>query len=232
MTKEFRRLGHNAFSCDIIECSGGHPEWHIMQNVLPLLNGDCVFKTMDGTEHKIDGKWDMILAFPPCTYLTVAGNRYFNIERYGEKAVERIKKSQEGAAFFMEFVEADCKRIAIENPVGRMNTLYRKPDQIINPFNFGHPISKKTCLWLKGLEPLIHTNEVEPEIIHSKGKSGGYSGPSWYVTDENGKILSWKDPRTARARSKTYPGVAKAMAEQWGGAVNENNSVRKNTQAP
>ena len=97
-----------------------------------------------------------------------------------------------------------------------MNTLYRKPDQIIHPFNFGHPVSKKTCLWLKNLPMLEHTEEVKPEIIHSKGKSGGYSGPSWYAKDENGKILSWNDPRTAKERSKTYPGIAKAMAEQWG----------------
>lgn len=217
VTKELRKLGHEAYSCDIIECSGGHPEWHIVQDVLPLLDGNCEFVSMEGQHHTLDGKWDMIIAFPPCTYLTVAGNRYFNVERYGEKAKERIKKSEEAADFFMRFANADCERIAIENPVGRMNTLYRKPDQIINPFNFGHPVAKKTCLWLKGLLPLEHTEEVEPEIIHSKGKSGGYSGPSWYVTDENGKILSWKDPRTAKVRSKTYQGVAKAMAEQWGG---------------
>ena len=221
VTIELRRLGHEAYSCDIQECSGGYPEWHIMQDVLPLLNGDCCFKTADGMEHTIEGRWDMILAFPPCTYLTVAGNRYFNVERYGEKALERIKNSQEAAQFFMKFANADCDKIAIENPVGRMNTIFRKPDQIINPFNFGHPVSKKTCLWLKGLPLLKHTEEVEPEIIHSKGKSGGYSGYSWYVTDENWKILSWKDPRTAKARSKTYPGIAKAMAEQWTGPVNE-----------
>lgn len=231
VTKELRRLGHNAFSCDIIECSGGHPEWHIQQDVLGILNpwecGVCEdgsstihgieFDTADGMRHFVGGAWDMIIAFPPCTYLTVAGNRYFNVERYGDKARERIKLSNEAADFFMQFVNADCERIAIENPVGRMNTLYRKPDQIIHPFNFGHPVSKKTCLWLKGLPLLEHTEEVEPEVIHSKGKSGGYSGPSWYVTDDDGKILSWKDPRTARARSKTYSGIAKAMAEQWAG---------------
>ena len=217
VTKELRRLGHEAYSCDIIDQSGGHPEWHIMQDVLPLLNGNCVFTTTDGAAHAVAGKWDMLIAFPPCTYLTVAGNRYFNVERYGEKALDRIQKSKEAADFFMQFVEADCDLIAIENPVGRMNSQYRKPDQIINPYNFGHPVAKKTCLWLKGLSPLKHTEEVEPELIHSKGKSGGYSGPSWYVTDEDGKILSWKDPRTAKARSKTYPGIAKAMAEQWAG---------------
>lgn len=219
VTKELRRLGHEAYSCDIIECSGGHPEWHIQQDVLPLLNGFCEFNTDDGECHMVFGKWDMILGFPPCTYLTVAGNRYFNVERYGEKALQRIKNAEEAAEFFMKIANADCDKIAIENPVGRMNTLFRKPDQIIHPFNFGHPVSKKTCLWLKGLPLLKHTEEVEPEIIHSKGKSGGYSGPSWYVTDEDGKILSWKDPRTAKARSKTYLGVAKAMAEQWAGVV-------------
>lgn len=201
VTIELRKLGHEAYSCDIIPCSGGHPEWHLQVDALELLKM----------------KWDMIIAFPPCTYLTVAGNAYFNVERYGDKALERIEKSKEAAEFFMQFANADCDKIAIENPVGRMNTLYRKPDQIIHPYHFGHPVSKKTCLWLKGLPVLSHTDEVEPEIIHSKGKSGGYSGPSWYVTDENGKILSWKDPRTAKARSKTYSGIAKAMAEQWAG---------------
>lgn len=212
---EFRRLGQEAYSCDIIECSGGHPEWHIMGDVLPLIDGNCSFQTMDGTGHAVSGRWDLIIAHPPCTYLTVAGNAYFNVERYGDKAIERMKKSQEAAEFFMKFVNADCDKIAIENPVGRINTLYRKPDQIIHPYHFGHPVSKKTCLWLNGLPLLKHTDVVEPEILHSKGKSGGYSGPSWYVTDENGKILSWKDPKTAKERSKTFPGIARAMAEQW-----------------
>jgi hypothetical protein len=231
VTIELRKLGHEAFSCDIIECSGGHPEWHIQQDVLTILEPEPVpfsddsgigFFTDDGEWHYIEGKWDMILAFPPCTYLTIAGNRYVNVERYGQKALERIENQKAGAEFFMRFVNADCDKIAIENPVGKMNTWYRKPDQIINPFNFGHPVSKKTCLWLKGLPLLKHTEEVEPERIHSKGKSGGYSGPSWYVTDDNGKILSWKDPRTAKARSKTYPGIAKAMAEQWAGEADGN----------
>lgn len=215
VTKELRALGHEAYSCDIIEHSGGHDEWHIMQDVVPLLNGNCEFETMDGVLHKIDGKWDLIIGFPPCTYLTVAGNKYFNVEKYGDKARERIRLSEEAADFFMKIANADCDKIAIENPVGRMNTRWRKPDQIIHPYHFGHPISKKTCLWLKGLPKLEYTDVVEPEIIHSKGKSGGYSGPSWLVYDENGKILSYKDPRVAKARSKTYPGVAKAMAKQW-----------------
>jgi site-specific DNA-cytosine methylase len=217
---EFRKLGHEAYSCDIEPCSGGHEEWHIQTDVLPLLNGNCSFQTVDGVEHKIDGKWDLIIAHPPCTYLTVAANRYYNIERYGEKAIQRFEKRKQAIEFFMRFVNADCEKIAIENPVGIISTEYRKPDCIIQPFQFGSPVSKKTCLWLKGLKPLKPTEIVEPEIIHSKGKSGGYSGTSWCVRDENGKILSWKDHRVKKERSKTYPGIAKAMAEQWGGVIN------------
>lgn len=114
----------------------------------------------------------------------------------------------------MMFVNANCKRIAIENPIGYMNTHYKKPDQIIHPYQFGDPVRKPTCLWLKGLRPLVPTKVVEPEII-SDGKTT-YSGPAYYATDENGKILGWNDPRTAKARSKTYPGIAQAIAEQWG----------------
>lgn len=213
--KAFRSKGHEAYSCDILECSGGHPEWHIMQDVLEILKGGQ-FNTMDGTEHHVN-RWDLIIAHPPCTYLTVAANKYYNEDVYGEKARERKKLREAAIGFFMAFVNADCDQIAIENPVGVISTRYRKADQIIHPYQFGHPVSKKTCLWLKNLPLLKPTDIVEPEIIHSKGRTGGYSGPSWYVTDENGKILSWKDPRTARARSKTYPGIARAMAEQWGG---------------
>lgn len=211
----FRERGHNAFSCDIEPCSGGHPEWHIMQDVIPLLNGRCSFKTMDGIEHSIDGKWDLIIAHPPCTYLTVAANKLYNIEKYGEKAVKRLEDREKAIEFFMEFVNADCERKAIENPIGVISTRYRKPDQIIQPYQFGHPVRKSTCLWLYNLPKLKPTNIVDFECIHSNGKSGGYSGPSWIVKDENGKILSYKDPRVAKARSKTYEGVAKAMASQW-----------------
>lgn len=117
----------------------------------------------------------------------------------------------------MEFVNADCDKKAIENPIGVISTRYRKPDQIIQPYWFGHPVRKSTCLWLYNLQPLVPTDVVPYECIHSKGKSGGYSGPAWVVKDENGKILSYKDPRVSRIRSKTYPGIAKAMAEQWAG---------------
>ena len=208
VTIEFRKLGHNAFSCDIIDCSGGHPEWHIKQDVLPLLNGNCSFQTVDGVLHTIDSKWDMIIAFPPCTYLTVTGNRWFNVERYGEKAIRRYKDREQAIKFFMSFANANCDRIAIENPVGIMSTEWRKPNQIINPWLFGDAFEKKTCLWLKGLPELTPTNIVD--IPPRKKFDSGKTMPSWYAE-------AWHLPKEERAklRSKTFPGIAKAMAEQW-----------------
>ena len=184
--------------------------------MLPNHMGGCEFLTQNGEKHSIDGPWDLIIAHPPCTYLTVSGNAWFNDNKYCTKAKARWKDRVDGIGFFMDFVVCNAKRIAIENPVGIMSNVYRKPDQIIQPYEFGHPVAKKTCLWLKGLKPLKATNIVEPERIHSKGKSGGYSGAGWYAKDENGKILGWNDPRTAKERSKTFEGIAKAMAEQWG----------------
>lgn len=215
VTIEMRRLGHNAFSCDIQECSGGHPEWHILGDVLPLINGRCRFQTMDGNWHEIESAWDLLIAFPPCTFLTVTGNRWFNIERYGEKAFQRHLDRAKAIDFFIAFAEADCERIAIENPVGVMSTEYRKPDQIISPNYFGDHARKKTCLWLKGLHPLVPTDVVDPGEI----RPGGYSvaAGAYYARDENGKSLRWSDPRTAKIRSKTFPGIARAMAEQWAG---------------
>lgn len=221
VTKELRRLGHEAFSCDIIECSGGHPEWHIMQDVLGVLKPrqhtmidwekDYIrFETMDGEVHWIKNRWDMIIAFPPCTYLTVTGNRWFNVERYGEKAIQRHKDREEAIKFFMAFADADCDKIAIENPIGIMSTTWRKPNQVINPYEFGDPFEKKTCLWLKGLPELKPTNIVEkPPRKHF---DSGKSMPSWYAE-------AWHLPKEERAklRSKTFPGIAKAMAEQWAG---------------
>lgn len=201
-------MGHEAYSCDIVPCSGGHPEWHICQDVLPLLNGKCKFKTVDGTEHEITDKWDMIIAFPPCTYLTVTGNRWFNVERYGDKALQRIKDRKNAIEFFMSFANADCNMIAIENPVGIMSSEWRKPNQIINPYEFGDPFEKKTCLWLKGLPNLKPTNIVD--VPPRKQFKSGKSMPAWYAD-------AFKLPKEERAklRSKTFPGIAKAMAEQW-----------------
>ena len=205
--KAFRALGHEAYSCDIQEPSGGHPEWHIQADVLPLLNGDCTFTTMDGVEHRIDGKWDLIIVFPPCTDLAASGARHFAKKR----ADGRQQRSIE---FFMKFVNADCEQIAIENPIGVMSSEYRKPDQIIQPYQFGHNARKSTRLWLKNLPLLTPTNIVDPGQIDKNGFSRGASLD--YATDENGKILRWNDSRTAKIRSKTFPGIAKAMAEQWG----------------
>lgn len=206
---EFRKLGHEAYSCDIEPCSGGHPEWHIQDDVLPLLNGNCDFKTANGDMYHLIGKWNMIIAFPPCTYLTVTGNRWFNIEKYGEKAIKRQKDREEAIKFFMALANADCEKIVIENPVGIMSSEWRKPDQIINPFEFGDAFEKKTCLWLKGLPKLKSTDVVAPPP--RKQFDSGKSMPAWYAE-------CWQLPKEERAkiRSKTFPGIAKAMAEQWG----------------
>jgi hypothetical protein len=221
VTIELRRLGHEAYSCDIIECSGGHPEWHIKDDVLPLLNPDvhtlhdCQyfgfhFRTMDGIKHRVRGKWDMIIAFPPCTYLTVTGNRWFNVERYGEKAIQRQKDREEAIKFFMAFANADCDRIAIENPIGVMSTAYRKPNQVIHPYMFGDPERKGTCLWLKGLPELKPTDIVEPNVIVYKNGKGTDS--PWHMN-----TMGLPKEERAKLRSKTFHGIAKAMAEQWAG---------------
>ena len=213
VTIELRKLGHEAFSCDIIKCSGGHPEWHIMQDVLPLLNGRCNFKTMDGIEHSIDGKWDMIIAHPPCTYLTNAGARW--LWAGGKLNEERYKKGMEARKFFMRFIEADCPRIAVENPIP--SAVYELPTytQIIQPYEYGHPHTKKTCLWLKGLPPLQPTEIVKPEKGRRfQQKNGNWRYSCWEMDQRGGK-------ERARERSKTFHGIAKAMAEQWAGPVNE-----------
>lgn len=214
----FRERGHEAYSCDIVECSGGHPEWHIKGDVLPLLNREddgnngwhnIHFRTMDGQKHCVE-KWDMIIAFPPCTYLTVTGNRWFNVERYGEKAIQRHKDREDAIKFFMAFANADSDKIAIENPIGIMNSHFRKPDQIIQPYEFGHPARKATCLWLKNVPKLIPTEIVQPEVYSYVAANGKVKTDSKWRSQLNGEDR-------AKHRSKTFPGVAKAMAEQWGG---------------
>lgn len=205
----FRAAGHEAYSCDILPCSGGYPEWHIMGDVLEVLDGHCMFNTMDGKYHWLDRSWDMIIAFPPCTYLTITGNRWFNVDRYGQKALERAEKRKEAIWFFMFIAEANCERIAIENPVGVMSTVWRKPTQIVHPYFFGDPERKKTCLWLKGLEPLQPTNIVEPRLISYKNGKGTDS--PWHM-----ESMNLPADERSRIRSKTFPGLAAAMADQWG----------------
>lgn len=217
VTKELRRLGHEAYSCDILPPSGGHPEWHIMQDVLPLLNGRCKFTTMDGQAHEISERWDMIIAHPPCTYLSNVCTRGFSLKcEPAEKVIERWKSRAYAVAFFMHFVLADCERIAVENPVGFMNTAYKKPSQIIDPYMFAEStkdslnyVTKRTCLWLKGLAPL-KTNALPRPLL-----------PKRVTRDGKLKSICWEETVStdrARNRSKTFPGIARAMAEQWGRA--------------
>ncbi len=185
VTKEFRMLGHEAYSCDILPTSGDHPEWHLQQDVEPLLKDD----------------WDLIIAFPPCTHLAVSGAAWFEQKRLDGR-------QQQGIDFFMLFTDLSCEKVAIENPVGIMSSNYRKPDQIIQPYEFGDPYSKKTCLWLKGLPKLLPTNQVKPEP--RKVFKSGNSMPAWYA-DAWGK----SPEERSKIRSKTFPGIARAMAEQW-----------------
>lgn len=207
--KAFREKGHEAYSCDIMDCSGNHPEWHIKGDVLPLLRGgDYFFKTADGKRHYVE-MWDLIIAHPPCTYLCMSGQKHCNVDVYGEKAKERIKERDKAIEFFMEFVKAHCDKIAIENPVGIMTRNYRKADQYIQPLQFGHPTSKKTGLWLKGLPKLVPTNIVEQEF-HISGT--GRKWDKWFWESSLIHPLSER----SKFRSKTFDGIAKAMAEQWG----------------
>lgn len=214
VTIELRKLGHEAYSCDIEPCSGGHPEWHLDDDVNKFIKG---FKEITEDGRLVFRKWDMILAFPPCTYLTNTGNSWFNIEKYGEKAIERYALRDKAVDFFMLFVNADCPKIAIENPIGHMSTRYRKPDQIIHPYYFGDPERKSTCLWLKGLEPLKHdeSTHVDPSDNIIKYKNGKGTDSRWHV-----ETMKLPPKDRAKARSKTFPGIAKAMAYQWAGKVN------------
>lgn len=209
---EMRKLGHEAYSADIQEPSGGHPEWHILGDVLPLINGNCKFTTMEGKQHKITGKWDLLIAHPPCTYLSAVTTRHLSLKcTPPEKVVERFWKLAESAIFFMQFALADCDKICVENPMGYMSRLWRKPDQIVHPYYFADSVEdienyhkKRTCFWLKGLEPLERLNTLPPP------PPLGYS--------KSGNPLNFEEKATgdrAKTRSKTFLGIAKAMAEQW-----------------
>ena len=212
--KAFRAKGHEAYSCDLQECSGGHPEWHYTGDVLPLLNGNVTFLTDGGGTAVIDGEWDLIIAHPPCTYLSNVATRSFSLRcTPPEKVVWRWEQRAKAAVFFMYFALADCQRIAVENPVGFMNTAFRKPDQIVHPYMFADGeydkeqyVTKATCLWLKGLPQLITNNLPKPD------------NRKIYGTTPSGKSRTWEDTfsRSGKIRSKTFPGIAKAMAEQWG----------------
>ena len=210
VTIELRKLGHEAYSCDIIECSGGHPEWHIMQDVLPLLDGNCDFMSVDGKSHRINGKWDMIIAFPPCTHLSSSG-------QWAYKKGKDINLKLEAISFFMAFANAPCDKIAIENPVGVMSSEWRKPNQIIHPWMFGDMASKQTCLWVKGLPNLTPAVTEKPEFEYHEGidkRTGKKKRMEKWMYDI--RCISDRKKR-AEIASKTFPGIAKAMAEQWAG---------------
>lgn len=190
ITIAMRKAGIEAYSCDLLECSGGHPEWHIQDDILKVLNHG----------------WSMMIAHPPCTYLSSAGNGWFNEEKYGDKARHRKELRQQALDFFLLLYNSNIPKICIENPLGYINSHFRKPDQIIHPYYFGDPESKRTCLWLKNLPKLKITNLVEPNN---------------YGIDKRGKKITWSDhfgetKDRSKIRSKTFPGLAAAMANQWG----------------
>ena len=224
VTSEGRRLGHEVYSCDILPCSGGHPEWHIQGDVLPLLNGRCSFKTMDGVEHEIRGRWDMIIFHPPCTFLTNTGNRWFNEEIYGEKAKQRKEDREKAAEFFMAGWEADCDIVVIENPIGYMSSYFRKPDQIVHPYYFAENEDdencerKATCLWFRGVSPLKYSIKFQPRII--KYKNGKGTDSPWHM-----ETMKLPPNERSRARSKTYSGLARAMMKQWAGECSDEKEV-------
>ena len=198
--KRFRELGHEAFSCDIQECSGGHPEWHYKDDVFEII--------------KLG--WDMMIAFPPCTHLAVSGARHFEQKR-------KDGRQQDGIDFFMAIINAPIKKIAVENPMGIMSTIYKKPSQIIQPYYFGDEAQKTTCLWLKNLPPLYHnsmpnlfdnvvTHSSKGEMIEFISKKGVKKRqPKWYAD-----ALKLKPNERSKVRSKTFTGIAQAMANQWG----------------
>lgn len=207
----FRERGHEAWSCDIQECSGGHPEWHICGDVLPVLNGDCTFITQDGHTHTHTGRWDLIIAHPPCTYLSNAGAARLYKIIDGETYINRnrFEKGMDAKEFFTQFLNANCERIAIENPTP--SGVYRlpKPTQAIQPYEYGHEFMKRTCLWLKGLPMLKPTNIVKP-----KGSWVSCGSKNADGSPRSNKGETFRDSYT---KSKTFPGIARAMAEQWGG---------------
>lgn len=224
VANSFRELGHRAFSCDIQECSGGHPEWHIVGDVLPLLDGHCNFKTQDEKCHKVNDKWDLIIAFPPCTHLAVSGAPHFTEKRKDGRQLQ-------GVWFFCQFFMADCDHVCVENPVNIMSGDYVRgyyryhaqkygfpasPTQKIHPWMFGDNFAKTTCLWLNGLPKLEQYVYEQPELEWKEwtdGKTGRKKRQAkWYYDAlANSKT---KEERS-KVRSKTFPGVAKAMAQQW-----------------
>lgn len=204
---EFRKLGDEAYSCDIEPEYGGHPEWHIQGDVRNYLNGDCCAITCDNSLHYID-KWDLIIAHPPCTYLSICQNKYYNRARFGDDYVNRrLREKEKAVEFFTLFTNLDVPYL-LENPIGCMSKIFRRPDQIIQPWQFGESATKATCLWLNGLPKLKPTKIIKKPAPHAFPKSHAMS--AWYYETS---CLPHKE--RAKARSKTFPGVARAIAEQY-----------------
>lgn len=216
--KAFREKGHEAYSCDVIECSGGHPEWHIKDDVLKILNPtykfDTVtsttikgiwFKTVTGRRYYIE-KWDLIIAHPPCTYMSKAGARFMYLTA-GQVNPERLAKAMAAKEFFLKCLNADCEKICVENPTPLKIVGLPKETQVIQPYQFGHPYSKRTLLWLKGLDRLESTNILQEYKPFLPSNTGGFA---------RGKGGSRGVVHNPKDASKTFEGIAKAMADQWG----------------
>jgi len=202
VTKAFRERGFEAYSCDILPCSGGHPEWHIQDDAIQVMKSQ---------------KWDCIISHPPCTYLTVTGNKWMKPE-FKDRFPDREQQRADAIDFFMKLANADCDYIAIENPVSIMASKWRKPDQYVHPYFFGDPHSKKTGLWLKGLPLLTPTKIVEPEMyVYKTGKKAGRTDPIWHM-----ETLKLPPAERSIARSKTFQGFGEAMATQWGDFLKKN----------
>lgn len=207
--KAFRALGHEAYSCDIQEPSGGHPEWHILGDALKAIDGGRV-TTMDGQTHDV-GKWDLLIAHPPCTYISNAGARH--LWKNHQLQAGRVMLGIQARDFFMAFYNANIPRIAVENPIP--SKVFVMPDytQTVQPYQFGHPYTKKTCLWLKNLPPLEPTTVVEPTATWCPSSSCGHT----HSEQHRGVFTTDR----AKNRAKTFLGIARAMAEQWGGYITE-----------
>lgn len=196
--KAFRNLGHEAYSNDIMDCSGGHPEWHLKMDVFEAVN------------HM---EWDCMIGHPPCTYLTITGNKWFKPE-FKDRFPDRHKQREDAIKFFIDLYNVNISYIALENPVGVMSSRWRKPDQYVQPYEYGDPHSKKTGLWLKGLPKLIPTKIVEPQFhIYKDGRRD----PIWHI-----ETLKLPADERSKARSKTFQGIADAIAQQWGDFLDKN----------
>jgi hypothetical protein len=195
VTIELRKLGHEAYSCDLLDESGGYPEWHI--------KGDAI-------KEAYSGKYDMMICFPTCTYLTVSGLHW------NKRQPERAKKTEDALVFIKKLMDSPINYIALENPVGCISTRIRKPNQTIHPYQFGSNASKRTCLWLKNLPNLIPTKYIEPRLVNGKKRWANQMDNGQNITlNKKGKVCGWNTQEIKTIRSKTFPGIAKAMAEQW-----------------